>query len=168
MAAAAEAEKLRPDNADVQNGKGEALLAIAERNGDSDLLQEAHQAYTRATSLDEDNHTAWSRKGITLLYLEHYEEASEAIERAIALKPHFVENWFHKAQALLKMLEGQPVPGPPEYEAALWWLCRAWRRRDQLPDKGESVLRIFQQIGYDPRRCEHDFLYIPGVVVLSQ
>jgi tetratricopeptide (TPR) repeat protein len=169
LEAAEEAEHLRPDHPEVHNGRGEALFKMAEQNGDPDRLQEAHQAYTRATSLDEENRTAWLMKGVTLLLLERYEESSEAIDQSIALEPDRVENWLHKAQALLKMVEGQPVPPvPPEYEEALWWLCRAWRSRDQLPDGGASTLLIFQQIGYDPRRCAHDFLFAPGAVVLPQ
>lgn len=157
LAAAEETENLRPDNADIQNGKGEALFELAKRYDDHDRLREAHQAYDRATNLDEKNATAWSMKGITLMFLGRYPEASEAIEQAITLRPDRPEEWFHKAQALLKMVEGEPVPGPAEYAAGMWWLCRAWRARDRLPDRGASAYRLFQQIGYQPNRCEHDF-----------
>ncbi len=162
MEAAEEAEHLRPDNADVQNSKGEALLEIAKRDNDLDRLREAYQAYDQATSLDNENATGWTMKGVTLMFLGRYAEASEAIEWAISLRPDRPEEWFHKAQALLKMVE-DPMPESVEYDAGMWWLCRAWRARDRLPDHGAAAYRLFQQIGYHPGRCDHDFPVHPRV-----
>jgi tetratricopeptide (TPR) repeat protein len=168
LVAVEEAESLRPDNADVQNGKGEALYELAKRDDDPDRLREALQAYDRATVLDEENGTSWSMKGVTLLYLGRYAEASEAIEGAIALKPDRPEDWFHKAQALLKLVEGEPVPGPAEYTAGMWWLCRAWQVRDRLPEEGIALRRLFEQIGYDPRLCRSDFPSLGLLPIMSR
>ena len=38
----------------------------------------------------------------------------------------------------------------------MWWLCRAWRARDELPDRGVLIARTFEQISYNPVRCEQD------------
>lgn len=163
LVAAKEAEKLGSNNADIYTGKGEALFELAKRNNDTNLLQEAYQAYDRATELDEENATSWSMKGVTLLFLERYREAAEVIERAITLRPDRPEDWFHKAQALLKTVEGESVPGPVEYDAGMWWLCRAWLARNRLPDRGASAYRTFQEIGYHPSQCEHDFPVRPTI-----
>jgi tetratricopeptide (TPR) repeat protein len=168
LVAAEEAENLRPEDADVQNGKAEALYELAKRDDDPDRLRAARQAFDRATILDDKNAMAWSMKGVTDLYLERYVEASEAIERAIALRPDRPEDWFHKAQALLKMVEGEAVPGPPEYAAGMWWLCRAWQARDRFPDGGGALLRLFQQLGYDPRRCRYDSPSLELLAIMSR
>lgn len=164
LAAAEEAERLEPENADVQTGKGEALFELAKRDDDLDRLQQAYEAYDQATSLDEEHATAWSMKGVTLLLLERYAEASGVIERAIALRPEHPQEWFYKAQALLKMAESVPLAESAEFTAGMWWLCRAWQARNRFPDRGAAIWKLFQQIGYDPNQCRSDF---PSLILLS-
>jgi len=157
LLAAEKAESLRPDDANAPVVKAKALYELAQRDDDTDRLREAHQACESATNLDEENVTAWSMKGITLMFLERYDEALEAIERSIALDPDRPQDWFHKGQALLKTVEGLSVSSSAEFAAGMWWLCRAWRARDRLPDQGASAWRIFQALGYESNRCLSDF-----------
>lgn len=164
LAAAEEAEKLEPDNVDVQVGKGETLYELAKKGDDPDLLRQAYESYDQATSLDKNHATAWSMKGVTLMCLGRYAEASEVIEQSIALRPDRTEEWFYKAQALLKMAEGVPLAKSSEFMAGMWWLCRAWQARNRFPDRGAAVWKLFQQIGYDPNQCGSDF---PSLILLS-
>lgn len=156
LIAIARAEDLRPNHPEVQAAKCESLTKLAQRDNDGTRWQEAYEAATRATNLDEDHATAWSMKGIAALFLGRFDEGSEAIERAILLEPGRVENWFHKAQALFKLAEGQPTTSV-EVRAGLWWLCRAWQARYKLPDRGASAWLLFQQVRYHPDRCDQDF-----------
>ncbi|MBA2346421.1 MAG: tetratricopeptide repeat protein [Rubrobacter sp.] len=161
LVATSRAESLRPDHPEVYVARCESLIALASRDDDA-LWSEAYEACERATVLDEDHAVAWSMKGIVLLSMHRYEEAPEAFERAILLRPERVEDWWHKAQALLKIAEGQQVQGfdlssSAEYQAAMWWLCRTWHNRGRLPDGGASAYRLFQHIGYDPAWCLDDY-----------
>jgi tetratricopeptide (TPR) repeat protein len=163
LIATARAESIRPDHVDVHLAQGESLVALAKRDDDAAQWEQAYEAYVRATNLDENHASAWSMKGVALLMLGRFAEGSEALERAILLRPEYVQDWWHKAQALLKMAEGQPMESSVEVRAGLWWLCRAWRARDRLPDRGASVLHTFQQVGYHPNRCDQDFPYLQGL-----
>jgi tetratricopeptide (TPR) repeat protein len=156
LIATARAEDLQPDHPEVPIAKCESLTELAKRDNDAARWQAAYEAATRATELDARHGTAWSMRGIAALYLGRFTIASEAIECAILLEPERVENWFHKGQALLKMAEGPPLSSA-EARAGLWWLCKAWRARDRLPDGGASLQRLFQQLRYNPSRCDQDY-----------
>jgi tetratricopeptide (TPR) repeat protein len=159
--AAETATNLRPDYAGAWAAKGDALMELARQEKRLDRWGKTFEAYERATDIDADYAECWSMKGVALLFLGRYSEASEALERAIALRPGNAQNWFHKGQALLKMVEGQTISGSVEFAAGMWWLCRAWRARDQLPNRGDLVARIFAQLPYNPVHCDQDFPAVP-------
>lgn len=134
LIAIAKAEDLRPDGVDVYVAKCESLIALAKEGNDADLWAEAYEACECAIRLDENHEVAWSMKGMILLLTGRFEKAVDVIERAICLRPERVEEWWHKAQALLKIAEGQQAKGldlsfSAEYRAGMWWLCRTWHNR---------------------------------------
>jgi tetratricopeptide (TPR) repeat protein len=55
-----------------------------------------------ADEVDDDS-TAWHRKGIELDKLRRYEEALQAIDKALKLKPNDFDAWHRKAGALEKL-----------------------------------------------------------------
>ena len=160
LVALVKAEDLRPDHAEVHVAKAESLIELAKQQNDAGLWDRALEACDRAIGLDEGHDVAWSMQGTIYALTGRYEEALGTIEQAIRLRPERVEEWWHEGQVLLKIAEGQQAQGidlaySAEYHAAMWWLCRSWLNRDRLPDRGEaSVYRTYQQLGYDPRRCQ--------------
>lgn len=160
LVVAARAEDLRPDHVEVHVAKCESLIELAKQRSDINLWAKALGACDHAIRLDQNHSVAWSMKGTILMMTDRVEEALGVIEQAIRLRPRRVEEWWHKGQALLKVAENQQAQGidlshSAEYRAGMWWLCRAWRNRDRLPDRGEaSVCETFRQLGHDPIQCQ--------------
>jgi tetratricopeptide (TPR) repeat protein len=163
LVAATRAENLRPDHVEVHMAKCESLIELAKQRSDINLWAKALEACEHAIRLDQNHGGAWSMKGTILMVTDRVEEALGVIEQEIHLRPRRVEEWWHKGQALLKVAENQQAQGinlsySAEYSAGMWWLCRAWRNRDRLPDRGEaSVCETFRQLGYDPTQCQNRY-----------
>ncbi|MFN3973950.1 MAG: hypothetical protein ACK4K2_01550 [Dehalococcoidia bacterium] len=60
-------------------------------------------------------------------------------------KPHDPKAWVGKGFALT---------GLGRHQEAVEWLCRAWKARERLPDKGASVEKTLRHLGVTPDRCQ--------------
>ena len=60
-------------------------------------FKQIHQCIEKILALDQNDHKAWSNKGLTLRRLERYQEALECIDKALALDQNYKEAWYNKA-----------------------------------------------------------------------
>ena len=77
--------------------------------------------------------------------LRRYQESVEATERALTNKPDYPDAWY---------IKGWSLSGLGEHSEAVEWLCRAWRVRERLSDKGAGVASTLNWLGYTPAECE--------------
>ncbi|MDW8119911.1 MAG: serine/threonine protein kinase, partial [Chloroflexota bacterium] len=65
--------------------------------------------------------------------------------QALALQPDIPQAWYGVGVTLAYL--GRTAE-------AVEWLCRAWRARDNLPDKGASLEAALKALGRSPQDCE--------------
>ncbi len=107
-----------------------------------------------------------------------HEEAIEAYDAALVIRPDFTPALFNKGLALDELgrreeaiqafdtaLEVRPDLAEAMYmkiiallmqqreEEAIEQLCQAWRTRDQLSDTGAGLVRLFRILGKEPEEC---------------
>ena len=88
---------------------------------------------------------ALNNKGNALDRLGRSEEALEAYDAGLEVRPDLAELLHNKIVTLLQQ---------ERKEEAIEHLCRAWRTRDYLSDKGASLARIFTYLGKAPEECQ--------------
>ncbi len=89
------AEKLAPNNSLTLN----ALAAYFGARGDH---VKSLVYMDRALEIDAANVSSWSNKGYSLLKLQRYPEAIEALQTAVTLQPDFANAWINLGEANLR------------------------------------------------------------------
>jgi Flp pilus assembly protein TadD len=115
-------------NDHLNKAEGYLMLGMNE-----DALHEA----TAAHAIDADSYRANVLKGITLIALERYAEAGEALARAIALNPNEAEGYIHLAyvhrrtvsldqaiETILKAVELEPQMPLASYNLACYYALK--------------------------------------------
>jgi tetratricopeptide (TPR) repeat protein len=97
----------------------------------------------QALSLAPDSPEVWDTKSWVLINLRRYEEALKASEKALSLAP-VPEALQNKGVALDRL---------GRREQAVEWLCRAWRAREWLPDKGGLMAETLGELGHRVEEC---------------
>jgi tetratricopeptide (TPR) repeat protein len=136
----------QPDFSEAWYNQG-VVLGILDRD------QEALEAINQAIHHNPSYAKAWINKGVALDDLGRYQEALEAFDQALDLSSAYPETWAAKGITLGRL--GRILE-------AIEWLCRAWHARERLPDKVETLAKIFEQLGYNPQRCEQEFPPTPS------
>ncbi|MGF1471993.1 MAG: tetratricopeptide repeat protein [Rubrobacteraceae bacterium] len=83
--------------------------------------------------------------GNTYFEQERCEQAIEAYDAALEIRPDDAEALYNKIVALL---------GQEKEEEAIEQLCQGWRNREHLSDGGASLSRIFEILEKNPQECE--------------
>lgn len=84
--------------------------------------------------------------------LGRYEEAVQAFDQALKLRPDYPDAWYNMGIALGKL---------GRRKEAIKWLCSAWRAQEQLSDRQGRVAEALKALGHDPERCQESFLPAP-------
>ena len=129
---------LRPEDPKLWNDYGMLLAQFEERR--EEALDAADKSITRGLS----EPTAWELKAILLADVERHEEALDTIDQAISRWPDNADTWVIKGIILIQA---------ERHEEAANWLCRAWRERERLRDKGTYAEELLKEIECDPEEC---------------
>ena len=99
----AQATYLEPDFAEAWNCRGLARERLKQYE---DALKEYNQAILVAAD-DEQSSRAWYNKGQVLIKMDRYEEAIEATQEVLGLKPDYFLAWTQKCRALYELKQYQ-------------------------------------------------------------
>ncbi len=127
--------------------------------GELGRLEEALEAYNKATELDPQLAEAWYNKGVALDELGRLEEALEAYNKATEIDPQLAKAWYNKGVALYKLgrleeeLEAftKAIEIDPHY-------ARAWYNKGvtlgQLGRREEELEAYNKAIEIDPKDAQ--------------
>ncbi|MBA7501460.1 hypothetical protein ES706_00030 [subsurface metagenome] len=93
--------------------------------------------YNKALKLDANSAGAYNNRGEAYLHKGKYDRAIKDFDQALKLNPNLVEAMANIGDAYLAKNDNKN---------ALKWFKEARKRKDQLPNKGEKILKSLEKL----------------------
>lgn len=100
--------------------------------------------FEEALRFDPGLADALLNKGYALANLGRHGEAIEAYDAALEVRPDYADALHNK---IVTLLQQRRIDEATEH------LCEAWCNREHLPDRGASLVRLFEYLGKQPEAC---------------
>lgn len=134
---------------------------------------ESLEAFNKVIEIEPDNHTAWCKKGIALIYLKQYEEAIKSCNRAITIKHSYYTAWEYKVLCLRRLQQYQEANDLcdrilkifPDADHKHIWSSKAYSL--YILEKYQESLEAYQELAnFDP--LTDCYLYDRGLGLETQ
>jgi len=122
--------KLNPNYADAYNNRGNAYA-------DKGEYDKAIDDYNKALKLNPNDADAYNNRGNAYADKGEYDKAIDGYNKALKLNPNY-------AAAMANM--GVVFMDKNDIKNARNWLNKALKRKNQLPDKGERILKRLKKL----------------------